>query len=79
MDALTLMLICTGITIAAISTVCMVVMVRQQHMIDVLTDKLMARDYGEYRRNKGMLMVEERESRRPMSFYDDPGIEEEAH
>jgi|HigsolmetaAR202D_1030399.scaffolds.fasta_scaffold104400_1 hypothetical protein len=79
MDALTLMLICAGITIAAISTVCMVVMVRQQHMIDVLTDKLMARDYGEYRRNKGMLMVEERESRRPMSFYDDPGIEEEAH
>lgn len=79
MDALTLMLICAGITIAAISIVCVVVMVRQQHMIDVLTDKLMARDYGEYRRNKGMLMVEERESRRPMSFYDDPGIEEEAH
>lgn len=77
MDVLTLMLILAGIAVSAISTICILVMLRQQKLIDAMTDKLMARDYGEYRRNKGMLMVEERESRRPMSFYDDPGIEDD--
>lgn len=77
MDVLTLMLILAGIAVSAISTICILVMLRQQKLIDALTNKLMARDYGEYRRHRGGLMVEERETRKPMSFYDDPGIEDE--
>lgn len=77
MDVLTLMLMLCGIAVSAISTICILVMLRQQKLIDAMTDKLMARDYGEYRRHTGALMIAERETRKPMSFYDDPGIEEE--
>ena len=49
----------------------------QQKTIDALTDKLMVRmGHREYR--EPMLMQEEKPKRKPMSFYDDPDIEDEA-
>lgn len=54
-----------------------VLIFRQQRTIDRLTDKLMAKDYGEYKRHTSPLMREEPKTRKPQSFYDDPGIEVE--
>lgn len=52
------------------------VILQQQRTIDRLTNKLMARDYGEYRR--GLMQPEkEREVRKPLSYYDDPSIDTE--
>lgn len=49
----------------------------QQRTIDALTDKLMVRmGHREYR--EPMLMEEEKPKRKPMSFFDDPDIEDEA-
>jgi len=49
----------------------------QQRTIDALTDKLMVRmGHREYR--EPMLMQEEKPKRKPMSFFDDPDIEDEA-
>jgi|GEM_PF-5986158 len=49
----------------------------QQKTIDALTDKLMVRmGHREYR--EPMLMEEEKPKRKPMSFFDDPDIEDEA-
>jgi len=49
----------------------------QQKTIDSLTDKLMVRmGHREYR--EPMLMEEEKPKRKPMSFFDDPDIEDEA-
>lgn len=46
-----------------------------QRTIDRLTDKLMARDYGEYKRHDHTLMREEKPGRKPISFYDDTSID----
>lgn len=46
-----------------------------QRTIDRLTDKLMAKDYGEYKRHEKTLMQEETPKRKPMSFYDDSHLE----
>jgi hypothetical protein len=53
------------------------IITRQQRTIDRLTDKLMARDYGEYRRNALPLMREEPRTRKPQSWHDDPSVEVE--
>jgi len=50
---------------------------RQQQTIDRLTDKLMAKDYGEYKRNNHITITDEKPQRKPMSYYDDPSIEVE--
>lgn len=47
---------------------------RYQKTIDRLTDKIMARDYSEYKRNSGKMVQVDDNARKPMSFYDDPGI-----
>jgi hypothetical protein len=48
---------------------------RQQQTIDRLTEKLMAKDYGEYKRNNNITITDEKPTRKPMSYYDDPSIE----
>lgn len=53
------------------------VIAKQQRTIDRLTDKLMARDYKEYKSMTKPLMEDEKPRRKPMSFYDDPNIEDE--
>ena len=66
----------TGIIIAQ-SVVYYLHIRTQQKTIDALTDKLMVRmGHREYR--EPMLMQEEKPKRKPMSFYDDPDIEDEA-
>lgn len=49
-------------------------MYRQQQTIDRLTDKLMAKDYGEYKRNNSIVITDDKPSRKPMSYYDDSSI-----
>jgi hypothetical protein len=53
------------------------IMHRQQRTIDTLTDKLMAKDYGEYKRNNHITISDEKPQRKPLSYYDDPSIEVE--
>lgn len=53
------------------------IIARQQQMIDRLTDKLMARDYGEYSRHKRPIEDDSKPSRKPMSFYDDTSIDDD--
>jgi hypothetical protein len=48
---------------------------RQQRTIDRLTDKLMARDYGEFKRHEQKVMTEEAPKRKPMSYYDDDSVD----
>ena len=50
-------------------------LLRQQHTIERLTDKLMAKDYGEYKRHEKTVMREESRQRKPQSFYDDATVE----
>jgi hypothetical protein len=47
----------------------------QRKTIDKLTDKLMAKDYGEYKRNNHITISDEKPQRKPLSYYDDPSIE----
>jgi hypothetical protein len=47
----------------------------QQRTIDRLTDKLMAKDYNEYKRNENVTQPVETKMRKKQSFYDDPSIE----
>jgi hypothetical protein len=51
------------------------IMHRQQRTIDRLTDKLMAKDYNEYKRNENATLPIETKMRKKVSFYDDPSIE----
>lgn len=51
--------------------------IRMQRTIDKLTDRLMARDYGEYKRHDRTPEAPPREQRKPISYYDDPSIETE--
>jgi hypothetical protein len=53
------------------------IMHRQQRTIDTLTDKLMAKDYSEYKRNNHITISDEKPQRKPLSYYDDPSIEVE--
>lgn len=48
---------------------------RYQQTIDRLTDKLMARDYGEYKRLERNVEREEKPVRKPLSWHDDPSVE----
>lgn len=48
---------------------------RYQRSIDRLTDKIMSRDYGEYKRNNHITIDDSKPQRKPISFYDDPSIE----
>jgi len=66
-----------GFSLIVIIAFSAVVILRQQQTIDNLTEKLMAKDYGEYKRLSQPLTQEEKPRRKPMSFYDDPGIEVE--
>ena len=53
---------------------------KQQRTIDRLTDKLMAKDYGEYKRLEKRTERQEEPKRKPLSYYDDNSIEvEDAH
>lgn len=47
----------------------------QQRTIDRLTDRLMAKDYSEYKRNVNVTQPAETKMRKKVSFYDDPSIE----
>lgn len=49
-------------------------MYRQQLTIDRLTEKVMAKDYGEYKRNNHITITDEKTTRKPQSFYDDTSI-----
>jgi large-conductance mechanosensitive channel len=51
------------------------VIIRQQRTIDKLTDKLMAKDYNEYKRGENVTQPVETKMRKKVSFYDDPSIE----
>lgn len=53
------------------------IMHRQQRTIDKLTDKLMAKDYSEYKRGNNITITDEKPTRKAMSYYDDPSIEVE--
>ncbi|WP_214629998.1 hypothetical protein [Paenibacillus agaridevorans] len=55
------------------------VMWSQQRTIDRLTDKLMAKDYSEYKRHDKLTEVKEERARKPLSYYDDTSIEDETH
>lgn len=50
-------------------------LLRQQHTIDRLTDKLMAKDYGEYKRHDKRIEREEQPKRKAISYYDDNSID----
>lgn len=52
------------------------VIIKQQHTIERLTDRLMARDYKEYQSFKEQPKIEETPKRDPQSWYDDPDIKE---
>lgn len=49
-------------------------MYRQQITIDNLTNKLMAKDYSEYKRGNNITITDEKPTRKPLSYYDDPSI-----
>lgn len=51
------------------------IMYRQQRTIDRLTDKIMSKDYGEYKRNNHITIDDSKPQRKPLSFYDDPSID----
>jgi len=70
-----------GFTVLALIIFSAIVIVRQQQTIERLTEKLMAKDYAEYKRFAHAVEPKENPSRKPMSFYDDPGIdiEDETH
>jgi len=44
---------------------------RQQRTIERLTDKLMAKDYNEYKRHERQVERKEEPKRKPLSYYDD--------
>lgn len=44
---------------------------RQQRTIERLTDKLMAKDYNEYKRHERTVERQEGPKRKPLSYYDD--------
>lgn len=47
----------------------------QRKTIDRLTDRIMAKDYNEYKRNENVTQPNETKMRKKQSFYDDPSIE----
>lgn len=47
---------------------------RQHRTIDRLTDKLMARDFGEFKRHDKPVEREEPKQRKPLSYYDDNSV-----
>lgn len=49
-------------------------MYRQQITIDNLTNKLMAKDYSEYKRGNHITITDEKPTRKALSYYDDPSI-----
>lgn len=55
------------------------IIARQQQSIDKLTDKLMAKDYNEYMRHEADDTMDDRPKRKPLSYFDDGGDEEEIH
>jgi hypothetical protein len=70
-------IIVMAIVLLTVMTFSGFVVAKQQRTIDTLTDKIMARDYREYKSMTGQAMVEDKPSRKPMSFFDDPNIDEE--
>ncbi|WP_348624268.1 hypothetical protein ABFT51_07590 [Paenibacillus peoriae] len=48
----------------------------QQDTIRDLTNKLMAKDYGEYKAYQQPVVVDEKPKREPLSYHDDPDIED---
>lgn len=55
------------------------IMWSQQRTIDRLTNKLMAKDYNEYKRHDKVVEAGEDRKRKPLSYYDDTSIEDETH
>jgi hypothetical protein len=49
----------------------------QQQTIQDLTNKLMAKDYGEYKAYQQPVVVEDKPKRKPLSYHDDPDIDED--
>ncbi|MEK8128363.1 hypothetical protein WMW72_10655 [Paenibacillus filicis] len=49
---------------------------RQQRTIDALNDRLMARDYREYKAMQTTIVEPQEQLRKPKSWYDDPTVEE---
>lgn len=64
-----------GLMVAALVLSLGFIIVRQQRTIDRLTDKLMSKDYSEYKRNNHITIDDSKPQRKPVSFYDDPSIE----
>lgn len=53
-----------------ISALVIVVIVKQQNTIDRLTDKLMARDYSDYKRHDIAEGPPKQEDKEPLSYFD---------
>ncbi|WP_138752769.1 hypothetical protein [Paenibacillus sinopodophylli] len=51
------------------------VMWSQQRTIDRLTNKLMSKDYGEYKRHEKQVERESAPKRKPMSYHDDDSVD----
>ncbi|KAE8559793.1 hypothetical protein [Paenibacillus polymyxa] len=49
----------------------------QQDTIRDLTNKLMAKDYGEYKAYQQPVVVDDKPKRKPLSYHDDPDIDED--
>lgn len=67
------------ITCIAAILVMAFIMYRQQRTIERLTDKVMAKDYREYVTMQPQTEQPDKPTRKPLSWYDDPGMEEETH
>jgi len=63
-----------GVMIGAVVLFCGYIIMRQQRTIDRLTDKIMARDYTDYKRHTAPMMREEPRIRKPQSWHDDPSV-----
>ena len=63
-----------GFCVLVIAACSVAIILRQQQTIERLTEKLMAKDYAEYKRFARAVEPKEKPQRKPMSFYDDPGI-----
>lgn len=53
------------------------IMHRQQRTIEALTDKVMAKDYREYVSMQPKHAGPEKQRREPLSYFDDPELDDE--
>ncbi|ANY67306.1 hypothetical protein BBD42_13095 [Paenibacillus sp. BIHB 4019] len=60
---------------SVISFISYKIIIAQQRTINALTDKLMSKDYSEYKRFERHADRDNQPQRKPLSYYDDPSIE----